>query len=68
MTKIRFRSALVALAFLFSLGSGIAVAGSGSACAKACSMEQAACVSDAVGSGKTMCAAQYKVCKASCDA
>lgn len=66
--KIRTRSALVALSFLFALGSGVAFAGTSAGCLKTCSADQAACMADATGSGKASCVAQYAVCKKSCGA
>ncbi|MBB5208802.1 hypothetical protein [Chiayiivirga flava] len=66
--KIRIRTALVALSFLFALGSGVAFAAGNTACLKSCSLDQAACLSDAVGSGKAACVAQYTACKKSCGA
>lgn len=66
--KIRIRTALVALSFLFALGSGVAFAAGGSACLKACGIDQTACLSDAVGSGKAACVARYTACKNACNA
>ena len=66
--KIRARTSLVALSFLFALGSGMAVAAGSQSCLNACSADQAACLSDAVGAGKTACVNEYKACKKSCGA
>lgn len=66
--KIRTRSFLVALSFLLALGSGVAFAGTSEACLKMCSADQSACMTDATGSGKASCVAQYTACKKSCGA
>lgn len=65
--KLRSRVSLVAFSFLFALGSGLAVAASPS-CLNACSADQSSCLADAVGMGKTACAAEYKACKKACGA
>lgn len=66
--KLRSRVSLVALSFLFALGSGMAVAAGSQSCLKACGADQAACLADAVGGGKTACVNAYKACKKSCGA
>lgn len=66
--KLRSRVSLVALSFLFALGTGVAVAAANPACLKACGLDQSACLADSVGAGKAACVAEYKACKKSCGA
>ena len=66
--KLRSRVSLIALSFLFALGSGVAVAGASQSCLNACNAEQTACLADATGMGKTACVNDYKACKKACGA
>lgn len=65
--KIRSRLALVALSFLFSAGTGVAIAGGGQACLNQCSADFMYCAQSGYG-GIGLCKAKLSSCKASCGA
>ena len=65
---IRSRLALVAMAFLFSAGTGAAIAGGGQACLNKCSADYMFCVKGGATGGIGLCKAKLASCKASCGA